>query len=198
MFAGIRPLVSEDEKKETSSLSRKHRIIVSKSGLVTITGGKWTTYRKMAEEVVNTALDVSGLVERPCRTFRLRLHGGDLRKDQSWKWESYGADSQFLDELVALRPELDRIIHPKLPIREVEVVWAVRYEMARTLEDVLSRRTRALLLDANASIQAAPEVARIMSLELNQDEDWIEEQISQYTALARNYSLDPTLKFKAL
>ncbi|MBT5707182.1 glycerol-3-phosphate dehydrogenase/oxidase [bacterium] len=190
VFAGIRPLVSDADKKETSSISRKHRILVSKSGLVTIAGGKWTTYRKMAEDVVNKAIEVSGLVERPCKTSQLRLHGGDSSEGDSAKWAAYGVDSQFLDELVALHPEWDRIIHPQLPIREVEVVWAVRYEMARTVEDVLSRRTRALLLDANASIQAAPEVAKIMSLELNQDEIWIEEQIRCFSKLAQNYCVN--------
>lgn len=191
VFAGIRPLVSDGKSKGTSSISRKHRVIVSESGLVTIAGGKWTTYRKMAEDVVNKAIEESGLEERPCRTSQLRLHGGELGKEHSEKWEAYGADAQFLDELIASNPEWDRIIHSKLPIREVEVVWAVRYEMARTVEDVLSRRTRALLLDANASIQAAPDVVRIMSLELNQDEDWIEEQIRSFSKLARNYSVNP-------
>jgi glycerol-3-phosphate dehydrogenase len=198
VFAGIRPLVSDAETKETSSISRKHRILVSKSGLVTIAGGKWTTYRKMAEDVVNKAIEVSELAERPCETSQLRLHGGDSNEGHSSKWVSYGTDSQFLDELVALHPEWDRIIHPKLPIREVEVVWAVRYEMARTVEDVLSRRTRALLLDANASIQAAPDVARIMSLELNQDEDWIEEQIRSFSELAQNYIVDSTQRHEGL
>jgi glycerol-3-phosphate dehydrogenase len=191
VFAGIRPLVRDAEKKNTSSISRKHRIIVSQSGLVTIAGGKWTTYRKMAEDVVNKALEMSGLEARPCRTSQLRLHGGDSGKDGAGKWESYGTDGPFFNELLAKHPEWDQLIHPDLPIREVEVVWAVRYEMARTVEDVLSRRTRALLLDANASIQAAPTVARIMGLELDQDEGWIEEQIASFEKLAQNYCLNP-------
>ena len=198
VFAGIRPLVSEADKTETSAISRKHRIIVSRSSLVTITGGKWTTYRKMAEDVVNRALEVSGLVERPCRTYRLQLHGGNLRKDSSWKWENYGADAPLLDELVKMNPEWDLLVHPRLPIRAAEVVWAVRYEMARTVDDVLSRRTRALLLDATASLEAAPDVARLMAHELDYDDDWIEDQIGAYREVARHYSLDPTLKFEAI
>ncbi len=198
VFTGIRPLVSESDKTETAAISRKHRIIVSRSGLVTITGGKWTTYRKMAEDVVNRALEVSGLVERPCRTYRLQLHGGNLRKDSSWKWENYGADAPLLDELVNGNPEWDMLIHPRLPIRAAEVIWAVRYEMARTVEDVLSRRTRALLLDASASIEAAPDVARLMVRELDYDDEWIEAQIEAYSEIARHYSLDPTLKFEAI
>lgn len=198
VFAGIRPLVSKSDTQKTSSLSRKHRIIVSKSGMVSITGGKWTTYRKMAEDVVDTALGVSGLVERPCKTYRLKLHGASRGHDESWKWIAYGSDAPHLQELVELRPEWDQLLHPRLPVRVVEVIWAVRYEMARTLEDVLARRTRALLYDAGAALEAAPDVARIMRSELNTDETWEMNQISQFADLVRHYSLDPALKFEAI
>ncbi len=198
VFVGIRPLVSEGDTQETASLSRKHRIIVSESGLVSIAGGKWTTYRKMAEDVVNAALTVSGLVERPCKTYRLKLHGAGRGHDESWKWAAYGSDASSLQELVDQHPEWDQLLHPRLPIRVIEVIWAIRYEMARTVEDVLSRRTRALIYDAGAALEAAPDVARLMRSELDMDELWETEQISRFADLARNYSLDPTLKFQAL
>ena len=192
VFVGIRPLVSNAQISETSQLSREHRIIVSASGMVSIAGGKWTTYRKMAEDVVNKALEVSGLIERPCRTSRLRLHGGKPVRRESWKWEEYGSDAVYLDELVALRPELDERLHPGLPLRGIEVLWAVRYEMARTLEDVLSRRTRCLLFDARASIEVAPKVAKMMADELGEGQDWIENQEVAFRAVAEKYLVEPS------
>ena len=199
VFAGIRPLVSgQTETQTTAAISREHQITVSRSGLVSVAGGKWTTYRKMAEDVVNRALDVSGLVYRPSKTKRLRLHGAHTGHEDSWKWEGYGTDAKFLDELVQIRPEWDRLVHPKLPVRAVEVIWAVRYEMARSVEDVLSRRTRALLIDAAATIEAAPEVARLMSEELERNEAWIESQLQQFIELAKQYCLAPQAKFRPL
>lgn len=189
VFAGLRPLVRPAaESGSTASISREHSITVSPAGLVTITGGKWTTYRRMGQDVIDIAAQLGGLDERPCATEHLRLHGaregGDLRDP----WSVYGSDASHLARL-ADRPDLSDRIHPRLPYRMAEIVWGVRQEMARTLEDVLSRRTRALLLDARASIEAAPAVAAIMAAELGRDAAWQTAQIDAYTRLARGYLL---------
>jgi len=188
-FAGLRPLVSAGKGKRTASLSRDHTIHVSRSGLITITGGKWTTYRKMAEDVINEAIGIGGLEERPCVTMELKLHGWcEPEGDQIIDFRSvYGADLVRVDALLSEDPQLADALHERLPYRGAEVVWAARAEMARTVEDVLARRTRALLLDAKASIEAAPRVAELMARELGRDQAWIDEQISAYHELAEGY-----------
>ncbi|MBI4519781.1 MAG: glycerol-3-phosphate dehydrogenase/oxidase [Gemmatimonadetes bacterium] len=190
VFAGVRPLVRQEAGKDTASLSRDHTLIISPSGLVTITGGKWTTYRKMAEDTVNAAALVAGLDERDCVTHQLRIHGWLKGAPGEAAWEVYGSDGPDLERLATERPELRELVHPRLPYRANEVVWGVRHEMARTVEDVLARRTRALLLDARASIEAAPSVARLMAREMGRDRQWEEAQIADYRRLARGYLLD--------
>lgn len=194
VFAGLRPLVQPTNGSvATKSMSREHVVVISRAGLVTIVGGKWTTYRKMAEDTVNDAVAVAGLPERPCVTETLRLHGCMARTDPALPaaghLRMYGSDvaevMQFLDEDPARRAPL----HPRLPYLCGQVQWAVRYEMARTLEDVLARRTRCLLLDARASIEAAPRVAALIAAELGRDQDWIDAQVRDYTALAEGYLL---------
>jgi len=191
-FAGLRPLVKAGGQKDTASTPRDHSILVSQSGLVTITGGKWTTYRKMAADAIDQAALVGGLKERPCVTENLRLHGcpdGTRRAERrsSEHGRIYGSDAPSLTALAKENPGWDELLHPKLPYRTAEVLWAARHEMARTVEDVLSRRTRALLLDARASIEAAPEVARVMARELARDEHWEKEQSASYCELGRSY-----------
>ncbi len=182
VFAGLRPLVTKSDLK-TSKLSRDHVLDVSESGLVTIKGGKWTTYRQMGEETVDRGADVGGLVKRPSRTRSLRLHGWTENPGAP----IYGADAAALAQLTADHPALGELLHPNLPCRACEVVWAARHEMARTVEDVLARRTRALLLDARASVEIAGRVAVLMARELGRDEKWCEEQVSEFTRLAENY-----------
>ncbi len=191
-FAGLRPLVQPSgQALATKAISREHLVVVAPSGLVTIVGGKWTTYRKMAEDTLNDAIAVGGLPERPCVTEHLRLHGCVAREHPGLPRERhlqmYGADAAdvlaFLDEDARRRTAL----HPRLPYLRGQVQWAARHEMARTVEDVLARRTRALLLDARASIEAAPTVARLLARELGHDTAWIDEQVAAYTALARGY-----------
>ncbi|SHK56804.1 glycerol-3-phosphate dehydrogenase/oxidase [Rhodothermus profundi] len=189
VFAGLRPLVQRSPLKEdTAHLSREHVIVVSRRGLVTITGGKWTTYRLMAAETVDRALQVAGLPHRPSPTATLRLHGSTWQIDLSDPWHVYGSDAGRIRQLMKTDPELATPLHPRLPYRMVEVVWAVRYEMARTLEDVLARRTRALFLDAEAACQAAPAVAQRIAAELGRDATWVQEQCRHFMALTHRYS----------
>jgi glycerol-3-phosphate dehydrogenase len=189
VFAGLRPLVNVGDGKNTAAISRDHYLVVSESGLVTITGGKWTTYRKMAEDTVNHAMLVAGLDERDCVTKNLRIHGWLKHYDRQNPLRFYGSDAVFIKKLVNSDPALAQKLHPKLDCIKAEVIWAVREEMARSVEDFLARRTRALLLDAGASIEMAPEVARLMAAELDADSDWQKAQVEQYSMIARGYML---------
>lgn len=189
VFAGLRPLVSAGKGENTSAISRDHTLIIDPSGLVTITGGKWTTYRKMGEDTIDEAAVVAGLDERKSVTANLRLHGWLKNTDPSDPYHLYGSDSASVKRVERESAELKEKIHPRLNYRKAEIVWAARNEMARTVEDVLSRRTRALLLDARASIEAAEDTARILSAELNRDDNWIKKQTESYRELASDYLL---------
>ena len=192
VYAGLRPLVRppEEEGERTASLSRDHHVFTSASGLVTIVGGKWTTYRKMAEDVISRAAEVAGLEAVPCRTSGLRLHGTPENATTSevgvptGPLASYGTQASAVRALAASRPGLSGLLHPRLPYLRAEVVWVVRHEMARTVEDVLARRTRALLLDARASAECAPAVARLMAEEMGHDAAWESQQVGAYRTLA--------------
>lgn len=189
VFAGLRPLVRAGRRRGTAALSRDHTLDVSPSGLLTVTGGKWTTYRKMGQDVVDLAAQVGGLEERPAVTATLRLHGWtEAAATAVAPWHAYGSDAGAVAGL-AEAAGLDHPLHPRLPYRAAEVVWAARLEMARTVEDVLARRTRALLLDARASIDAAPDVARLLAAELGRDAAWQREQVAAYGRLAARYLL---------
>jgi glycerol-3-phosphate dehydrogenase len=189
VFAGIRPLVRTKEARKTSRLARDHTIEVSDSKLVTIAGGKWTTYREMAEDCVDRAADVGGLAPRPCRTTQLHLHGADGRADAAAAQAHYGSDAARIEELLLSQPGLREKLHDRLPYTAAEVIWAARHELARTVEDVLSRRTRALLLDARAAVEAAPRVAAILAEELSRDDNWQLRQVAEFRALAAGYLL---------
>ncbi|HTJ78363.1 MAG TPA: glycerol-3-phosphate dehydrogenase/oxidase [Rariglobus sp.] len=187
VFAGLRPLVKSGDVGNTAALSRDHTIVVSESGLITITGGKWTTYRKMAEDVIDQAEMVAGVDNRRCRTEDLRIHGWTHDDIPEINLRPYGADAAHIAALIKADPALAARLHEHLPYQHAEVVWHARHEMARTVEDVLARRTRALLLDARASIEAAPVVARLLAAELGRDAAWQRDQIKTYTTLARGY-----------
>lgn len=182
VFAGIRPLARKSTHKSTAKLARSHVIRTEKSGLITICGGKWTTYRRMAEEVVDQAIITGGLDKRTCKTKQLRLHG---YKEKTI--DPYGSDAHQLNDLIKEAPELGEPLHPKLPCTSAQVIWAVRAEMARTVEDVLSRRTRSLLLNARATIEIAPRVAQLMAFELGKDVRWETEQVQLFNKVAQNY-----------
>ena len=186
-FAGIRPLVASEGEGETAAISRDHSLHISGSGLVTIAGGKWTTYRKMAEDTVDQASLVAGLEEKPSVTAGLRIHGYHQDARSFGDLERYGADAPHLRDLFREQPEMGELLDPRLPIRRGEVLWAVREEMTLTVEDFLARRTRALVWDARAAKKMAPEVARLMARELGRDEAWRARQVETFQALADEY-----------
>ncbi|WP_367875120.1 glycerol-3-phosphate dehydrogenase/oxidase [Luteolibacter sp. Populi] len=182
VFAGLRPLVKSGEGTKTASLSRDHTILIGDSGLITITGGKWTTYRKMAEDVVGRAEEVADLEKRPCRTEDLPIHGATSEPIAENNLKPYGSDAAAIRAM----GETERV-HPGLDLTVAEVRWHARMEMARSVEDVLARRSRCLLLDARAAIAAGPAVARILAAELGKGNVWEWAQSSDFTALARGY-----------
>jgi glycerol-3-phosphate dehydrogenase len=186
VFAGLRPLVKSGTTARTSTLPRDHTVKVSRSGLVTVTGGKWTTYRRMAEDAVDRAESVAGMPSRASVTEQLHLHGcrGTV---ENGPWGVYGSDSAHVAVLSRQEPLNDELLHPGFPYRAGQVIWSLRHEYARTVEDVLARRTRALLLDATAGMEMAPRVAQLMAAELGFGDDWRQRQIRDFVALARGY-----------
>jgi glycerol-3-phosphate dehydrogenase len=191
VFAGIRPLIKMGDGKNTAELSRDHNLFISPSGLVTITGGKWTTYRKMAQDTIDQAAVVAGLERRPSVTENKRIHGWLKNVDPADPHGYYGSDILRIRRLIAEEPSLGERLHRELPYLKAEVVWGVRHEMARTVEDVLSRRTRALLLNARASMEMAPVVAELMADELKRNKAWQKKEVATYRKLAAGYL--PTL-----
>jgi len=193
VFAGLRPLAAPrngGEGARTKEISRSHKLLVSTSGLVTITGGKWTTYRKMAEETINVAIRTARLPFRVCRTKNLKIHGYLENPDTNDRMYIYGSDldgiMKMLNENLAYAERLDGTTDFTVG----EVVWAARKEMARTVDDVLARRVRVLYLDARASIALAPKVASVLAAELGRDKSWEQAQVKEYTAMAKAYILE--------
>ncbi|HEY4286126.1 MAG TPA: glycerol-3-phosphate dehydrogenase/oxidase [Puia sp.] len=236
VYAGLRPLVKNSSKK-TAELARDHLILVADSGLITITGGKWTTYRRMAEDTVNTAIEKAGLPKRDCVTADLPIHGspeaavsaaasgdaaaagsatasggaaasggtaasggatasggtaasgGVVANDAAWNQplHYYGTDAAAVLALANAHPLLGEKIHHRLPYLRAEIVWAAREELAMTVDDALSRRTRSLLLDAQAAIDAAPLVAALLAEELGRDSAWQDRQVEEFIGIAKGY-----------
>jgi glycerol-3-phosphate dehydrogenase len=191
VWSGLRPLVRKGGVK-TAKLSRDHTILVSPSGLITVTGGKWTTYRRMGQDTIDRAQEVARLPRRPSQTVDLKLHGFALESSAASEWErQYGSDFAALCQISREGPgpdsNLDALLHPRLPFRRREAVWAARCEMARTVEDVLARRTRALFLDARAAIEAAPAVAALLAAELKRSEAWRARDLECFLAVAQGY-----------
>ena len=186
-FVGIRPLVKVGDGSNTAALSRDHTIHIDQSGLLTIVGGKWTTYRNMAEDCVNQAATLARLPEKPCMTRNLNIHGFHRHAEKFDSLAVYGADAPAIQDLMRADPRLAESLHPALPYCGAEVVWATRVEMARTVEDVLARRTRALFLNAKAAIAMAPRVAALMTQELGYDKAWQAKEIISFQDLAKGY-----------
>src|SRR5271168_2218090 len=189
VYVGIRPLVKANgASMKTSSLSRDHTIHIDNSGLLTIVGGKWTTYRHMAEDCVDHAITLGELRDVPSNTHDLKIHG--YRQEESLtSLGVYGSDADAILALAAGDERLAQRLHPALPYIAADVIWGVREEMARTLDDMLSRRTRALFLNARAAIEMAHAVAALMAQELGAGQDWIDQQLRQFRDLANKYLL---------
>ena len=173
----------------TAALSRDHTIHFDASGLLTTTGGKWTTYRNMAEHAVDQAADLARLPERPCVTRTLNVHGFHSNAERFGELGVYGSDAIVIQDLMRMTPSLAVPLHAQLPYTGAEVVWATRHEMARTVEDVLARRTRALFLNARAAAAMAPEAARLMGGELGWDAARQADEVTSFAALARGYQV---------
>jgi glycerol-3-phosphate dehydrogenase len=188
VFAGLRPLAAPQKgEQKTKEISRSHKIIVSPSKLFTILGGKWTTYRKMGEDLVDRIEKELGWGHKQTATTGMHIHG---YVDQvNWNDPLYFYGSDALKIRQQMNGSSNEWISDSLKIHKMQVRWAVEHELARTVEDVLSRRTRALLLNAQESIRIAPVIARIMATELGKDEQWVQEQIDTYTTLAHQYIL---------
>lgn len=189
VFAGLRPLAApQGEGQRTKEISRSHKIMVTASGLFTMLGGKWTTYRKMGEDLINRIEKELFWPSKHTPTTQLAVHGYATGMNWADPFYYYGADAV---ELRKLMNGYETVwISESLHIHEVQVIWAVQHEMARTLEDVLSRRMRALLLDAKECMRIAPPVAAIMARVMGKDEQWAVQQVNEFKELAIKYTLN--------
>ena len=190
VFAGLRPLVKPPESKSTSEISRSHHIQISESGLVTIAGGKWTTYRKMAEDTIDRAAMVAGVEFKKTKTKNQRIHGWLKNVDKKDPLSVYGSDRVAIEKIMEENDSMKEKLHPGLPYIKAEIVWAIRNEWAQTLEDILSRRVRALLLDAEATMEVAPKVAEIMAEELGKEKKWQRQEVKEFAEIAKNYIIN--------
>jgi glycerol-3-phosphate dehydrogenase len=192
VFAGIRPLVRSGGSGNTAALSRDHTIRIENSGMITICGGKWTTYRHMAEDCVNQAATLARLAEKPCVTSHLNIHGfhpvpaPPHEFGQLWV---YGSDAPMVRDLERSDPAWGVPLDAALPYTGAQVVWAVRHELALSVEDVLARRTRALFLNARAALRMAPRVADLMARELGRNAEWQSSQLAAFGEVAKGYLL---------
>jgi glycerol-3-phosphate dehydrogenase len=189
VFAGLRPLVKRSAGGKTSVIPRDHTIILSPSGLVSITGGKWTTYRKMAIDLLDKVIKAGYLPQKECVTENLKIHGWISEVNDTDVLNFYGSDAAAIQDLANQNKDYAQKIHPSFPYLQAATVWAVRNEMALTVEDMLARRTRMLFLDARAAIEAAPGVANIMSKEMGKGEEWLKHEVDSFTQLAKQYLL---------
>ncbi len=202
VFAGLRPLVlPQDSEKGTKEISRDHKLIIDQSNLITITGGKWTTYRKMAEDTVNEAIKIGNLEQIPCKTENLKIHGytDNIRKQDHLY--IYGSDAELIRKIAQEKSTFQQKLHPSFPNIVAEVIWFIRYEMARTIEDILARRLRMLFLNAQAAIDTAPAIAKILKSELGRDENWEKQQLKSFKKIALNFlpkQFEPTSSKKKI
>ena len=190
VFAGLRPLVSA-ESSNTSDISRDHHIEISDSGLITITGGKWTTFREMGQDAINHAINQGDLPNVESRSDELKIHGYKENPTHEQDLAEWGSDVERIENfLEESPPELQETLHPSFPYPRGIVIWCARHEMARGIEDILARRTRCLFMDAQATIDCAKDVADLMADERNYSREWTQEQVKEFTKLAENYLPD--------
>lgn len=194
VFAGLRPLARPKEgSTKTKEISRSHKVIVSESGLVSLTGGKWTTFRKMGEDMVDHFTQITGKSIAPSKSLNQKIHGytTDL---PSGHWKIYGSDASKIQALAKAHAEWSELIHPSFPNILAEVAWSCQNEMAIKVEDVLSRRIRMLILDAQAALDSAEKVAQVMATVLNKDQSWIDAELEDFRKTATKYLINPSSK----
>ena len=189
VFVGLRPLAKLNKEKKTAIMPRDHVIKVLHSGLVHVTGGKWTTYRSMAEYAIDKAIQKAGLKFSSCKTKTLKIHGWTDNKIDT-HLSVYGSDATTIKQMMEEDISLSEKIHSSYPYTLVEVKWVIQNEMAITIEDVLARRIRLLFLDAKAAMEAAPLVATMLASITGNDVEWQQDQLKQFNELAKNYLLN--------
>lgn len=188
VFAGQRPLAApKKEGKSSKEVSRSHKIIVSDHDLITITGGKWTSYRRMAEDTVNKAIEMGKVEKRKCVTRKLKIHGWRPNPNLADHMYVYGSDEPAIRQMISENPALGERLSEKYGYTVAEVLWAVREEMAQTVEDVLARRVRLLFVDAREAQNVARRVAEVMAEEMGKDKTWIDEQVESFVNVSNNY-----------
>jgi glycerol-3-phosphate dehydrogenase len=190
VYVGLRPLIKKQDVKNTASLNRDHIILISTSQLITITGGKWTTYRKMAKDVIDKAFGFLPNTFITCNTENLHLYGFTKVKNENKYLHNYGEDAIAIETLIKENSDLKEKLHPNYNYTLAQVVWAMQHEMAITVEDIIARRIRLLFLDARAAIQVAPKVANLLANFLHKNKEWENKQIEDFSTLAKNYLLD--------
>jgi glycerol-3-phosphate dehydrogenase len=187
IYAGLRPLAANPDKPEaTKEVSRRHKITLSSSGLLSIIGGKWTSYRRMAEETIDRAIKAGILEKKKCLTRDFSFYSNN-KPFKSERLKIYGNQASEIEKMIIDQPDLGELIDQRLPYTKAEIIWICKNEMPRTLEDVLARRTRALFLDVRASVEAGPVVADLMAKELGFNKTWQEKQTTDYNKLTANY-----------
>lgn len=188
VFAGLRPLAASAAKEgKTKEISRHHKVHVSTSGLVSVLGGKWTTYRKMAEDTLSAAAMVGGLPTKKCKTRKLKLFGYQAGLSFDDPLHVYGSERT---KVLSEGPEVqNKSLSDKYYISKNQILYSMRYEMAMRLEDVIARRVRALFLDARETQRLLPEIAQIMAEELHKDAKWIKDEIRHTEQILKTYLL---------
>lgn len=189
VFVGLRPLAKVGNIKKTSVMPRDHVIKVLPSGLVHVTGGKWTTYRSMAQHTINLAIQNSKLKYIACKTRGLKIHGW-TRKKYNNHLSVYGEDAETILKILEENVALSAKIHESYPFTRAEIKWVIENEMAETVEDILARRIRLLFLDAKAAIEAAPVVASILASLKRKNKKWEKDQIDKFNKLAEGYLIN--------
>lgn len=191
VFAGLRPLAApQGDGKNTKEISRSHKIIVSDSGLVTIIGGKWTTFRRMAQDTIDKAIEIGAIPSKPCVTEQLHIHGYDTTVNHQEELHFYGSDLKVLKQLEAENPNFSEKLSPNYEYTVANVVFAVRNELANKVEDVLGRRFRLLFLDAKTAVNVSRKVAEVMANELKKSPEWIESEVNDFAKVASIYQLN--------
>ncbi len=190
VFAGLRPLAAPaKDGAKTKEISRSHKIIVSNSGLITITGGKWTTFRRMAQDTLQKAIALGALPNKPCVTETLHIHGYVADPNRTDPLCFYGVDLEGIKALTDTDSSLSEHLHESHPYTKAMVVWAIRNEFARKIEDILGRRFRLLFLDVHAAVKVAQIVAELMAKELGKDKEWIRQELNDFALLSKGYML---------